>query len=89
MSADVVESSGLTVYEKDNDDEDYGVYHECTRRVIKNLRRMEQKMEKWNDKRYLLECAVELMEEDGTPYSHCENELADVTRELAALGVSI
>ena len=89
LSADIVESSGLTVYEKDNDDEDYGVYHECTRRVIKNLRRMERKMEEWSDKYYLLECAVDSVNADGTPYRYCENNLADINRKLAALGVSI
>ena len=87
--ADAIEASKLKIYEKDDDDEDFGVYNECTRRAISRLRYLERKIKEWNEKRYYLACATEIVHEDGTPYAYCEDELADITRNLAALGVSI
>lgn len=87
--ADAIEAGKLKIYEKDDDDEDFGVYNECTRRAVKRLRHIEQKFQEWNNKRFYLECATELVHDDGTPYPYCENELADITRKLAELGISI
>lgn len=87
--ADTMEGTGVPVYEKDDDEEDFGVYHECTRQFISRLRRIEQKLKEWENKYYYLECATELVHRDGTPYKYCENDLAEITRKLAALGVSI
>lgn len=88
LSADVVEGSGLAVYEEDCDDDD-DRYKDCTRRVIKRLRHIERKIQEWEDKSLLLDCATELVHKDGTPYAYCEAELSDIARKLAALGVSI
>ena len=87
--ADIIDTQNVKVYEEDMDADKNDVYKVCTRRAVKRLRRLEQKFKEWNDKRYYLECATEIVHDDGTPYTYCENELADITRSLAALGVSI
>ena len=80
--ADILEGAGLPVYEEDDDDEDFGVYHECTRRVISRLRRIEQKLQEWNNKYYFLDCAVD---EWNSPQGISEG----TARGLAALGITL
>ena len=87
--ADAVEAGKFTVYEEDAYADKNGVYKVCTRRAIARLRYLEKKIKEWNDKSYYLELATEIVQDDGTPYSYCENELAYIARNLAALGVSI
>lgn len=59
--ADEVENDGVDVYEEDDDASlySYAEYRVCTRRAIKRLRRLEDKINEWEARACALDCAAD------------------------------
>lgn len=87
--ADIIEFDSTTVYEEDMDADKDGVYKVCTRRAVKRLRHIEQKINEWEEKMRCLDYLVDIVNDDGTPCVYCENEYKELVGDLAALGISI
>ena len=89
FTADLIESHHATVYEEDMDADKDGVYKVCTRRAVKRLRHIEQKINEWEEKMRCLDYLIDMVYDDGTPCVYCENEYKELVGDLAALGISI
>lgn len=74
--ADEVENDGVDVYEEDDDGNifSYAEYRVCTRRAIKRLRRIEDKINEWEARACALDYAAD--EYDYGISDETQNELA-------------
>ena len=74
--ADNLIARNVDVYEEKAD----GSYKKCTRRAIAHIRRIEQKLQMWNDKCYYLDCAVDCWDESTGVPAYILRELENLNR---------